>query len=443
MEAESEENHRRTVVVSGVPSVLPCSRMADKLTIHFQSSRRSHGGDVKMVKYPTNMEGVAFITFVNQEDAERVLMKEQQVMTDSEFPEDYRLTVFPFSRDVFLYVRSATVDLFVFGNKQASLVESLRSAHRSLRFQTIPEQRKAFIEGPLSAVLALREDLMLRASQLKSTVKLSETTLNPRVISHQRSVSSVSCSSSEAEQEPVGSSSLSLHSTGEPTEVQSLHSNAINTSSKQKAFCEDVGNSDKKKEVRAEEVRFSARDLPAGKDGHVSLKPSTRGERENHSGCRTDLTFLQAGLEAVCTQDQEDMWVDLYTFRYVKHCEKKELDRCLRGVDLSVECVDGRDLVRLSFSKKQKSEASRRIQKASENLQTLMEYWQSMLRVHEICYDKAEHPDEQKVTQVCEDVGLLFKDVLYMFEGSCIKVIGPPASSFLFYKWVEERIQRL
>jgi len=33
-------------------------------------------------------------------DAERVVRKEQQIMRDDEFPEDYTLTVFPFSRDV-------------------------------------------------------------------------------------------------------------------------------------------------------------------------------------------------------------------------------------------------------------------------------------------------------------------------------------------------------
>lgn len=64
--AVMETNYRkgnRTVVVSGVPDVLPVSRMIDKLTIHFQSYRRSHGGDVEVVKYPTNMDGVAFVTF--------------------------------------------------------------------------------------------------------------------------------------------------------------------------------------------------------------------------------------------------------------------------------------------------------------------------------------------------------------------------------------------
>ncbi len=55
---------RRTVVVSGVPAVLAASRMIDKLTVHFQTRRRSHGGDVAAVTYPTDMDGVAFVTFV-------------------------------------------------------------------------------------------------------------------------------------------------------------------------------------------------------------------------------------------------------------------------------------------------------------------------------------------------------------------------------------------
>ncbi|XP_026157533.1 RNA-binding protein 43 isoform X2 [Mastacembelus armatus] len=121
----------RTVVVSGVIDVLPVSRMIDKLTIHFQSPKRSRGGDVEVVTYPTNMKGVAFVTFDKAEDAKRVVGKEQQVMMDRRFPEDYRLTVFPFTRDVFLYVLSATLDLSVFGSDQVSLIQSLQSTHRS------------------------------------------------------------------------------------------------------------------------------------------------------------------------------------------------------------------------------------------------------------------------------------------------------------------------
>ena len=57
----------RTVVVSGVPGPLAAGRMADKLTIHFQSRRRSRGGDVEAVRYPSDAEGVAYVTFDNAE----------------------------------------------------------------------------------------------------------------------------------------------------------------------------------------------------------------------------------------------------------------------------------------------------------------------------------------------------------------------------------------
>lgn len=66
MEKDFWESHR-VVVVSGVPDVLPPGRIADKLTIHFQSPRRSRGGDVEEVKYPINLDGVAFVTFVKAE----------------------------------------------------------------------------------------------------------------------------------------------------------------------------------------------------------------------------------------------------------------------------------------------------------------------------------------------------------------------------------------
>ncbi|KAI3365987.1 hypothetical protein L3Q82_009815 [Scortum barcoo] len=234
----------RTVAVSGVPAVLPAGRMVDKLTIHFQSCRRSRGGDVEEVRYPSGMDGVAFVTFYRAEeqnstlllaDAERVVRKEQHIMSDQEFPEDYLLTVFPFTRDVFLYVTSTMVNLSVFGPDQMSLIQSLRSAHRSLRFQPLLEQRKAAIEGPFAAVKALIEDLIRRASLLKSpisaqtaAVKLRETALNPRVISHRKAGDSVSCSGSKAKLEPASSNGLStpLQTTGEGTNVQSLLSNA-------------------------------------------------------------------------------------------------------------------------------------------------------------------------------------------------------------------------
>lgn len=62
MEAGRRESGR-TVVVSGVPGALPARRMLDKLTVHFQSYRRSHGGDVEEVSHRPGTDGVAFVTF--------------------------------------------------------------------------------------------------------------------------------------------------------------------------------------------------------------------------------------------------------------------------------------------------------------------------------------------------------------------------------------------
>lgn len=57
----------RTIVIAGVPAgLLQDEVMADILTIHFQMSR-NNGGDVEEVTYPTRNEGVAYITFEDQE----------------------------------------------------------------------------------------------------------------------------------------------------------------------------------------------------------------------------------------------------------------------------------------------------------------------------------------------------------------------------------------
>ncbi|KAM6957932.1 RNA-binding protein 43 [Tautogolabrus adspersus] len=277
MEIDALEKSR-TVVVSGVPKVLPVGRMIDKLTIHFQRCRRSHGGDVEVVQYPTNMDGVAFVTFDKPADAERVVLKEEQIMMDEEFPTDYLLTVFPLTEDVFLYVSRAEVDLSVFGSDQASLIQSLRSAHRSLHFLPLLKQRKATVEGPFTAVQALRDDLIRRADQLKSidssqtaAVKIPETSLNPE----------------------------------------------------------------------------------------------------------------------------------------------------------------------------QTSKVTTVIQQALEELQTLVESWVTTLRVHEIDLDEEEHRQKQEVVQICDFVNFLYDDVLYMFEGSRIKVIGPSSSSHLFCTMAKGRLSRL
>ncbi|GAA6217894.1 RNA-binding protein 43 isoform X1 [Lates japonicus] len=534
METDSLDQSR-TVVVSGVPDLLPADRMVDKLTIHFQTRRRSDGGDVEVVKYPTNMEGVAFVTFDRAEDAERVVRKEQQIMMDSKFPQDYHLTVFPFTRDVFLYVSSAKVDLSIFGSNQAQLIQSLRSAHRSLRFQPLHGQRKATIEGPFAAIRALREDLIRRAGRLKSTfsataadVELGESQPNPRVISDHEFVGSVSRSSFKAKRELAGSNSLPrlLQSTGEAAEVQSLLSNAKtqNAFSRQKVSSTvgTLSNTDsveeeklgawstltmstqyrtkqakaKPRQVFGEEINagirssLSALDLvPAEK---ISAKQpgvddilqkhtrpdrisATKTKRENHLGSRHNSTdylkksdqsssavhinLLQTRLKdistssgrkaedtvelsAICPEDLDDTctWIDSYIFRYIEKFEKTEFDRCLRGLRVSVQCTEGNDLVRISLTEKQTSKTASGIQQALINLKMLVEFWISILRVHEVSFDKEKQ--KLKLTQICKDVNILFDDVLYVFEDSCIKIVGPSVSSFLFYKTVKDRLDK-
>lgn len=151
---------------------------------------------------------------------------------------------------MFLYVAKATVDLSVFGSDQAALIQSLRSAHRSLHFQPLLQQRKARIEGPFAAVQALRGDLIRRAGRLKSTssartaaaaASLRGTPVDPRLISHQEFFSSVSCGASKAKLEAARSHSLSapLQTTGEATRVQTLLSDAKShkASSRRKVSC--------------------------------------------------------------------------------------------------------------------------------------------------------------------------------------------------------------
>lgn len=533
MEADPREEGR-TVVVSGVPAVLAVSRMIDKVTIHFQSRRRSQGGDVEEVTYPTNMDGVAFVTFDEAGDAQRVVRKDQQIMKDSEFPEDYLLTVFPFTRDVFFYVASATVDLSVFGRDQESLIQSLRSAHRLLHFRPLPQQRKATIEGPFTAVRVLRQDLIRRASLLESrlsaqtaAVKLKETPLNPRVISPHGSVSSVSRSRSKAQLELASLNSLStpLQTTGEAAEVQTLLSDTKtqNVSTRQKvsrgnqavgSFCTSDCDEEEQRvrrrlqmpteyrteevyprQVLGEEINAGIRSSLSGLDPLPVEEISATQAREddifqkrtepdrvsaakirgqNHLGSRHSSTdymkesdqsssavtarLLQTRLKDVSPSSEGDakdseelcatfpkhteetcIWVDSNTFRYIEKFDKKELDRCLSGLDVSIERSKGTDLMCILLTVKQASKTTLRIQQALKNLSDLVDHWQSRLRVHQVNYDEKE-TERRKLIQICDSVNFLYDDVLYMFEDSCIKVIGPSLFSYLFYERVQDKI---
>ncbi|CAJ1087041.1 uncharacterized protein LOC117808021 [Xyrichtys novacula] len=496
----------RTVVVSGVPDVLSSSRMIDKLTIHFQRRKRSDGGDVEAVQYPTNMHGVAFVTFDEPEDAERVVRKEEHIMIDDEFPADYLLTVFPFTTDVFLYVPKATVDLSVFGSDQASLIQSLQSAHRSLRFRPLLHKRKATIEGPFAAVQALRNDLIRRASQLKSTDsartapdKIRETPLNPRVISHPEFVDSVSRSRSKAKLEPANSLSTGLQTTGEATEVESslLNAETLNASwspEVQERGCAEGGFGDTDsdevdQEQNGVEISSEFRNKQRLKEGRKSpslsgmflqkeaakLKQKHTADTDWTSARKTQKeTHLDYKLSNTRSPEESDQrvsphlshnmlrdvskppernteehleenctWVDLNMFLYMKKFAKDEFDKCLRGLEASFETVEGSDLVKVILTEKQTSEETSGIQRGLDDLQFLVQAWTLTLRVHEIDLKDEGDLNKQEVMQICDDVNFLFGDVLYTFEGSRIKAVGPSAASYLFTRFVQRRIAEL
>ncbi|KAK9524047.1 hypothetical protein VZT92_017914 [Zoarces viviparus] len=512
METDRREGSSRTVVVSGVPDPLPVSRMVDKLTIHFLSRRRSRGGDVEVVTYPTNMDGVAFVTFDKAEDAERVVRKKRQLMKDEEFPDDYLLTVFPFTRDMFLYVHSATVDLSVFGRDPSTLIQSLRSAHRSLHFRPSPQQTKATVEGPFSAVQGLRQDLILRAGQLKcvkvsaraAAVKPRESPLNPRVMAHREVVGSVSCGGSEAKPGLGGSSrGLSTQATGEAAEVQSPPSNGKTrtASPRRKVSPESLAAAGSFCETHEEEPRDrSRREMPAeyrtellnagltsslsglhlhraeeisatppAADGSSEKRtgpdrmsaPEIRGENPTSSfSSRTDylkdpdqsssaLTAKILRTKDASTsskslaEDAEEppaegdacVWVDSYICRYIEKFDKQEFDRCLRGLDVRV-VRESADLTRISWT-----ETGSRTWQASEDLNSLVQHWLLMLRVHRIDLD--EQLERQKLIQICDDANALYRNVLYLLEDSCVKVIGTSVSGARFCRCVEERVALL
>ncbi|XP_069022517.1 uncharacterized protein [Embiotoca jacksoni] len=448
----------RTVVVSGVPDVLPPGRMIDKLTVHFQSSRRSNGGDVEVVEYPTDVDGVALVAFDRAEDAARAAAKERQVMTDDTFPEDYLLTVFPFSRDVFPYVSSATVDLSAFGGDQASLIESLRSAHGSLRFRPLTPQRKALVEGPFAAVRGLGEDLVSRAGRAG---RAGETPLHPKVAPRRASVGAGEARGVSR----TGSRSASSRRKGHgeslaPGSFWSTESNEEEEEEEEEEVRTEHGVGRRKadrREVVGEETSASSSSgrTTERREEVISQKHGSTGTGgENRSGSfhsgtdeagRKDLPAPSRGDPDLRPRPRpsQELWLDSHVFRYVEKLHKEELDRCLRGVDASAERVEGADLTRITLTEKQTSGTASRVPAALEDLRMLAEHRSWKLRAHEIVYDEAAPPGKRGLTRICDDVNSLFEDVVYAFEDGRIKIIGPWVSSLLFCKRVEDRMAKL
>ncbi|XP_042369890.1 uncharacterized protein LOC121963693 [Plectropomus leopardus] len=370
---------------------------------------------------------------------------------------------------------------------------------------------KATIEGPFAAVQALRQDLTLRASRLKSqvsaqtaAVKLRETPLNPRVISHHESVASVS---RKAKPGLPSSDCLSTPQQTPGEAVQSRRSNAKtqNASPRRKVSPERVAvgslcdtHSDGEEEQRenrtepakasrtqalSDRVRSSlsgrnllpAQEISAERPrvDDISEKRS-RPDRisvpeitgENHTDSfynssdylkesdqsKAAAKILQTrrkgvsqsdtvdGDELSLDQEEGSVWVDSYVFRYIKKCDQTEFDRCLKGLDVCVEC-EGTELTRILLTERKPSKTESRIQEALSDFKFLVKHWQLMLRVHQIDFDTEEK--KNKLIEICDDLSFLYKDVLYVPEDSCIKIIGMSIFSHLFCQRVKDTFSKL
>ncbi|XP_076008481.1 uncharacterized protein LOC143002329 [Genypterus blacodes] len=479
---------RRTVVVSGIPAALPAGRMADKLTIHFQSCRRSAGGDVEEVKFPTELHGVAFVTFDKAEDAEQVILKPQQILADSEIPEEVALTVFPFTPDVFFYVTAATLDLAAFGSDGSAMIQRLRSAHRSVRFRPLTQGSKAAVEGPFRAIRALTDDLISRAQAQSAALQLSET-LNPRPISHQEFSGSLSCFSSETNRDAAAASGLSRspQSTGEASGVQARLATAGRQSSPVRRRIQEESldlcreNSPKQSSVFATDgmrrslsgtecssepggtrqvlgeegmeagIRSSSSRpewLPSKQSGPGRASVSRSGEETRLAEMEEKLLHASPLSDGEDTEERSEfrpreleddcIWVDSNIFRYIKRFDAEEFERCLRDQEVSIRHGEDTDLTQITPIGRQTGS-----QQALETLKVLVEYRQSTLRVHWMDFDVAEEREEQRLIHICHQESAWYRDVLYVVERSGVKAVGPSTSSHLFCKMVKEKMTQM
>lgn len=363
---------------------------------------------------------------------------------------------------VYLYVSSATLDLSVFGSDQTNLIKSLRSAHPSIRFVSSPKPREVLIEGPLSAIKTLREDLVRRAKDLKppvqsAAVKPKDSGSNLRRTFHPEVVGAEGFSGTKAKQKLLSLSKVRQNS----GQVQDI----ISKSETQKALLtQNVSNErlagERRRHVTGEESKPETVVLSALELDHVKEKSAKLQRRDSFSkkisaenpldlsSSASGTNFSQTKLGDTSTEgvkdlrpgDVEDTWVDSYTFEYIKKFHQKDLEGCVKDVNMFIELIEGTGLLKISVSEKSKP-GSRYLKTALDSIEMLMESWASFLRVHEIFYDKSF--PKQTLTLICDEANSVYRNVLYAFEDSQIKVIGPSESGHLFCMMVEDKMSKL
>ncbi|KAJ8393746.1 hypothetical protein AAFF_G00056610 [Aldrovandia affinis] len=408
----------RTVVVSGVPDVLPCSRMADKLEIHFQSSR-SHGGDVDRIRYPTNIRGVAFVTFEDVRDVDKVL-ETDQIMEDKEFPEAYTLTVFKFSDDVFFFARGEA-DLSLFGDYER-LVRALRASHRSVRIVSLlPSEGRVLVEGPFRAVRELREDLSTRAQTEQAQSKRAQT-----------------------QRDQCGWLREDLSKRAQTEQAQSKRAQTEQAQSKgsqtQRDQCGQLREAQSKR-AQTEQAQSKRAQTQSDQCGQLREAQSKRAQTQgDQCGRSSPGDVAEAGpagaSEEGASYDQESRtWVDTSVFKYIQRFYREDFDLCLSRYFVEASCEEMGDLTQITLKAKGPSSS---VRGAKSELEVSVTTRQSALRSHRIAYGTADEERRRALESLCGDLNV-YPDVLLIPLASCIEVIGPSLAGHLLCESVEKR----
>ncbi|KAM9032331.1 RNA-binding protein 43 [Sarcophilus harrisii] len=160
------EAYERTIVVSNVPvENVSDEAMADILRNYFEKANNKDG-KIENITYPTNIKGVAFVTFKEIKAAENVLKKEKHCLIEEKLLPTC-LTVSHFSENVIRCV-FVHLDLSIFGKRVIleNLVTELKEKIPSLKFYPVQTNGIVGVKGSFLAIKKLKEVLLLWASSL-------------------------------------------------------------------------------------------------------------------------------------------------------------------------------------------------------------------------------------------------------------------------------------
>ncbi|XP_072882394.1 RNA-binding protein 43-like [Hemitrygon akajei] len=164
-----------TIAVTGFPDdKFSDSVMIDKLTIHFLRPRNG-GGEVENVVYPTDVPGVAYVTFEKKEVMDSVLGHDQ-VFEDKQLQKKYPLKIAQKSLDVFSTV-SVDVDSSMFENSSEvkNVFREFENNNGNLQFSR-RHDGKIRVTGSFSALKEFRKELHKTIGELQG-INLQDSTM--------------------------------------------------------------------------------------------------------------------------------------------------------------------------------------------------------------------------------------------------------------------------